>query len=494
MQKKKGISLIVLVITIIVMIVLAGAIILSLNNSGIIQKANEAVKSTDEATIKELSQMAWAEAYASGVRNVEDTYVNGEKVEGFQTRVKASLEANGIDTDEYSIKVTTTGVSIIKSVTTTVDSVPIPKGFVASNATGENKKDKGLVIYEGTEEVNNINVEVARRSRNQFVWVPVDKTNFDTSFVRKNFGFDNSIVNTVGTSYWEVLATTELNDTNLQYITKETLKEVQAMYASVKKYGGFYIGRYEVGIDEQRITKGNVEDLHGIKPGTKVYSVMGKIPYSFVPWTWNNAMNEDTNGAVEIARRMYTENNSNYGVVSTLTYGVQWDRTVQWLIETGVLTLAQVNHVGGSTTLGNHSDTVINSKDELTEGALVWDYTASTKGSFVPKGSETLTYPKESGTMWMLSTGALKSSNINNIYDISGNMYEWIMEAFSTGHRVARAGYFEQSGKAAPLACRVYHKPSGASQFLRFQISIIYKIKTYSHCDFSHNVSFFFTC
>ena len=36
MQKRKGISLIVLVITIIVMIVLAGAIILSLNNAGII--------------------------------------------------------------------------------------------------------------------------------------------------------------------------------------------------------------------------------------------------------------------------------------------------------------------------------------------------------------------------------------------------------------------------------------------------------------------------
>lgn len=43
MQTKKGISLIVLVITIIVMIILAGAIILTLNNSGIIGKASETV-------------------------------------------------------------------------------------------------------------------------------------------------------------------------------------------------------------------------------------------------------------------------------------------------------------------------------------------------------------------------------------------------------------------------------------------------------------------
>ena len=43
MQKRKGISLIVLVITIIVMVILAGAIILTLNNSGIISKSSEAV-------------------------------------------------------------------------------------------------------------------------------------------------------------------------------------------------------------------------------------------------------------------------------------------------------------------------------------------------------------------------------------------------------------------------------------------------------------------
>jgi len=115
MQKKKGISLIVLVITIIVMIILAGAIILSLNNAGIIEKANQAVKDTDEATVKEIAQMAWAEAYADGVRKVEDTEVNGEKVEGFETRVKVALTANGVDTTEtskYLINVTEKGVTV----------------------------------------------------------------------------------------------------------------------------------------------------------------------------------------------------------------------------------------------------------------------------------------------------------------------------------------------------------------------------------------------
>jgi len=105
MQKKRAISLIVLVITIIVMIVLAGAIILSLNNSGIIGKANEAVIDTDEATVKELAQMAWAEAYADGARDV--------KV--LKSRVNEALQENGVDiteTSKYLINVTEKGVTI----------------------------------------------------------------------------------------------------------------------------------------------------------------------------------------------------------------------------------------------------------------------------------------------------------------------------------------------------------------------------------------------
>jgi len=70
MQKKKGISLIVLVITIIVMIILAAAIILSLNNAGIIGNANKAVAETNLAQMKDLASMSWGTAYASGARTL----------------------------------------------------------------------------------------------------------------------------------------------------------------------------------------------------------------------------------------------------------------------------------------------------------------------------------------------------------------------------------------------------------------------------------------
>ena len=101
---KQAISLIVLVITIIIMIVLAGAIILTLNNSGIINKAGEAVRQTNEATVKEVASLGWAEAYADGARTAEE----------LREGVEAALEKNNIDTEDYGMIVTTSGVTIKK--------------------------------------------------------------------------------------------------------------------------------------------------------------------------------------------------------------------------------------------------------------------------------------------------------------------------------------------------------------------------------------------
>ena len=61
LNSKKGISLIVLVITIIVMIILAAAIILSLQSSGIIGRANEAKLSSDMANKRDAANLALAE-------------------------------------------------------------------------------------------------------------------------------------------------------------------------------------------------------------------------------------------------------------------------------------------------------------------------------------------------------------------------------------------------------------------------------------------------
>jgi len=65
-RNKSGISLIVLVITIIVMIILASAVIITLNNTDIINRANEAVDASDEATKKHQDALDYLDAYTAG--------------------------------------------------------------------------------------------------------------------------------------------------------------------------------------------------------------------------------------------------------------------------------------------------------------------------------------------------------------------------------------------------------------------------------------------
>lgn len=61
---KKGISLIVLVITIIVLAILAGAIIISLSNQNIISQASDASSKADRANAKYVVTMTYASAVA----------------------------------------------------------------------------------------------------------------------------------------------------------------------------------------------------------------------------------------------------------------------------------------------------------------------------------------------------------------------------------------------------------------------------------------------
>ena len=98
MQKKKGISLVTLVITIIIMIILAGVIILSLSNSNIFDRASEAVDGYNLKQVQSLASLKWLDAYY-------DTNVNTEKE--YEDYIKEELEKEGIDVrviDIHTIK------------------------------------------------------------------------------------------------------------------------------------------------------------------------------------------------------------------------------------------------------------------------------------------------------------------------------------------------------------------------------------------------------
>ena len=100
-MQKKGISLIVLVITIIVMIILAATVVISLTNTGIIDRANHAVQLTDEKQVQDLAALTWAECYINNLRG-----------DALKQEVITKLEEQGVKIDKYNINISDTGIEV----------------------------------------------------------------------------------------------------------------------------------------------------------------------------------------------------------------------------------------------------------------------------------------------------------------------------------------------------------------------------------------------
>ena len=101
MKKKQGISLIVLVITIIVMIILAASVVITLSNTGVINRASQAVDLTNEVSIQDLAALTWADAYMDNLRGQE-----------LIDKVTEELEEQGVTAEKWNITVTDTGIVV----------------------------------------------------------------------------------------------------------------------------------------------------------------------------------------------------------------------------------------------------------------------------------------------------------------------------------------------------------------------------------------------
>ncbi len=144
MKKKQGISLIVLVITIIVMIILAASVVITLSDTGIIDKANQAVQLTDEKQVQDLASLVWAEAYMDGLR--------GEQLNEV---VISKLETEKI-TENWIIRVSDSGVMVKpKSIAKELGSLLTPDNYgntVDYEVTVNDKVyDKWQIYYHNSE-------------------------------------------------------------------------------------------------------------------------------------------------------------------------------------------------------------------------------------------------------------------------------------------------------------------------------------------------------
>ena len=452
-NNKKGISLIVLVITIIVMIILAATVILSLSSNGIINRANEAVSDTDIKQVQSLANTLWAEAY---LVKREDSSVD------IDTYVRTKLDENNMNVDKYIVEITDKGVEVEAKAPRlekwkdsvwdiTNDGVPIPKGFVASPYSGEQTKAGGLVIYQLTEEEIERSItklpkdeahETALTTRNQYVWVPIAKEEFKTRFIRSLVGLKeyegdktninwDYISNTLGEESYELILDLETNiplyEENLEFYGENFTKDSIEMYESVKEYEGFYVGRYEAGIN---FDTGMIE------------CVMGKMPIS---------------GPIigDIASPKGAEDVELYGCKLNTIYGVHWDAIMQWFLDSGIgdnIDIIQ-NHgnfyyehglfAGLSEIVKELNESDFNSSALI---ATSYDEEGFLEGSpieFDENGK--IKNEVKLFDCLLLSTGALKKSKINNIYDMLGNFDEMTTEQYMDEGSTLRGGCYSSN-------------------------------------------------
>ena len=344
-NRQKGITLIALVVTIVVLIILATVSILAVfGDNGIIARAQTAKDTHEKGKADETNTL---DDYASYIGN----YLDG----------KGGSSGGNIDKD--------TGWDLDK--VTIIDGgngtkVPLPNGFyyVGGDISA------GLVISDkqgDTMTASGVNMG------NQFVWIPVSS---EADLTRTNFDTNGKPTTDAPARGVSVANCTEPYANG--YSTEAS--EYATMRTQVLKYGGFYIGRFEAGVNSTTLrTK--------VTTAQTVVCKKGVAPYNYVPW--GKAMNdasevEGKSGAVYLAKNFASQHNYT-SVTSTLTYGCEWDAMCRYI------------------------------------------------------GDSQRTTPKKDAPEL---TGSVSTDVSKNIYDLAGNCNEWTMEARNTDYRVLRGGVY----------------------------------------------------
>ena len=299
-KKERGITLIALVVTIVVLLILAGvSISLVLNNNGVISKAKEAKNRYAEAQTNEEKQLNEVSDWIKEA--VYDPALDGVTIpEGY-----------------YYVGGTKA------------------KGLVISDAEADNEKYKGQ---------ENVGKDL---QGNQWVWVPVETPSslYTTVAAGQKLAGNTGVKTTKytnseiisgqtrglpGSSDWrepDILTYSGQDDTN--YATAgfsslanmaETMKsDYEEMIASLEKYKGFYIGRYELTANGEKTgatqTCGNGVNWYTLYKNCKTLASGTKVK-------------------------------------TRMIWGLQWDATCNWLAGSGF----SITNSSTSSTWGNYDN------------------------------------------------------------------------------------------------------------------------------------------
>lgn len=418
-DNNRGITLVALVVTIVVLLILAGiTIVYVFGENGIFKLAQDAKDKTDQAKLDE-------QEYLNNLDNMLNDYLDGN---GGTTnppdQPKPPVEKGEIvkeDKKEYTDE--------------NGDKAIIPGGFCVVDDSKENPEDKntvkdGLVISDvAGDDLDN------SKHGNQFVWIPVEDYSKFHLIEGYSSGSLQTFLSQASNPSREAGDTTTAGSPGKPKSANSVAGTAEsiAMYKSVKDNGGFYLARYEAGVAGTTVSTTTNDANKQTQDGSvKPVSQKGVGVWNFIPWggtttveaTDNLPGNDNSDGAVKVARSMY-QNDGTYKVTSTLCYGVQWDAALNFIdsnYESGTAT----GYVKDSTGKGNYSNSIA-------------------------------------------TTGSNTDYQQKHIYDMAGNVREWTMEAYFTRYRVGRGGYCSSYGSDDPASNRGTSYPNNSYSIVGFR-------------------------
>ena len=407
LKNKKGITLVALVITIVVLLILAGVSInLVLGNNGIIAKAKDAETKSAEASQNDLKGM-------NGLVSEMEGTLNGNSG-------KTELETEPyLPSDDFHYDTSTsvdTGLVIKDASGNEYVWVVVPKSLYNNTVYNSNnaKKPSSSTDY--------ANIEYCLQ---QYTAIYRNGTSYSDTHVADN---DN-----VG---WFADATAYNNLKN-------------SMLKSVYENGGFYVGRYEAGIAENRTgnTDKNSDGKYTIEGMPTPVTKADAYPYTYVTRTQAQNLASNVNSGTK---------------TSSLMFGVQWDLVLAFMHNKG--NIADSTLTSNSTTIGNYNDNLWTIKNANAK------YSTNNGSTFTACPNP---FKKESNSGIVLTTGADSSFSVQNIYDIAGNVLEWTLENTSNASDscAGRGGYFYNTGSVYPAASRNDLSRSG-SRDIGFRVSL----------------------
>ena len=470
----KGITLVALVITIVILLILAGISIQAITNTGLFENAKRAAEESKYANAEEKVKMAVMASYDEKASLNKDLLKKSlNKIDGINPKVTEITWDLKVNVDGYEFTITEVGTvtclgrkeqeklpenskdnpqdagkevslkdgwgeetaTIVKTsdgtevtgltkVSTVYavsvgngETVPVPKGFFyvgGSVDTGVIISDNEADKYDG--KIDKTTHEYATKLKgNQFVWIPCTIN----EYTKIDFGMQSM-------ASWD--RTTG-----------------SAEYAQIQKYGGFYVGRYEAGVSTLDETTNTFKDsvtfsnnaslFNSVTAGTGING-WGWQNYDFIARgkviTDSNYPNKATGNivekansipyyhadyytALEMSERLY---NNNLYVQSGLITGTQWDMMMKFLSDS-----ANYSDIK-STQWGNYDNV------SLTDLRGYYTNVSTSNGSTDGfKVASSLTTDSETGLYVLLTTGSTEQVLRKGLYDVAGNLWEWTQEA-----------------------------------------------------------------